>query len=76
MDREIRLNDRVRIINPSDETKEDCPILSVGDEGIVYFKPIKLDPNDGKWKPCPGKCGVKWDKGLESSVERDEIEVL
>ena len=76
MDREMRLNDRVRLIKPSNETKKEYPFLSVGDEGIVIFKPIKLDPNNGEWKPYPGKHGVKWDKGHESLVEREEVEVL
>ncbi len=90
MNREIRINDRVRLINPSDETKKDYPLLSVGDEGIVVYSSIKLDPNDGKWKP-PQKPYwiIRWDKpinghdcdghcqdGHGSRVEREEVEVL
>jgi hypothetical protein len=89
MDPEIKINDRVRLINPSDETKKDCSLLRVGDEGSVVYILLSLDSKDGEWKhsrkpyyidlgkPINGhNCDGRCEVGHGSSVEREEVEVL
>ena len=90
MDPEIKINDKVKLIKPSYETKKDYPSLSVGDEGIVVrtLRRTKVDPKDGMWKDFLKYC-IDWGKpingydcdgrcqdGYGSIVEREEVEVL
>ena len=90
MDPEMKINDKVKLIKHSYETKKDYPSLSVGDEGIVVrtLCRTKVDPKDGMWKDFLKYC-IDWGKpingydcdgrcqdGYGSIVEREEVEVL
>jgi hypothetical protein len=91
MDREIIIGNRVKLINPSYDTKKDYPSLLKGDEGIVVniFSEIKLDPKDGEWKDFRKNYCIDWNKSVNGHdcdgrcenghgccVKRDEIEVI